>query len=44
MWCFFDVIRLADYNKLTGERLELGDKEAILFTNGEKLWKGYDPD
>ena len=32
---FFDVIRLADYNKLTGERLELGDKEAILFTNGE---------
>ena len=36
---FFDVIRLADYNKLTGERLELGDKEAILFTNGENYGK-----
>ena len=36
---FFDVIRLADYNKLTGERLELGDKEAILFTNEENYGK-----
>ena len=36
---FFDVIRLADYNQLTGERMELGDKEAILFTNGENYGK-----
>ena len=36
---FFDVIGLADYNQLTGERLELGDKEAILFTNGENYGK-----
>lgn len=33
------MIRLADYNQLTGERMELGDKEAILFTNGENYGK-----
>ena len=36
---FFDVIPLADYNQLTGEKMELGDKEAILFTNGENYGK-----
>lgn len=36
---FFDVIPLADYNQLTGEKMELGDKEVILFTNGENYGK-----
>ena len=36
---FFDVIPLADYNQLTGEKMELGDEETILFTNGENYGK-----
>ena len=36
---FFDVIPLADYNQLTGEKMDLGDNEAILFTNGENYGK-----
>lgn len=36
---FFDVIPVADYNQLTGEKMELGEKEAILFTNGENYGK-----
>lgn len=40
---FFDVIRLADYNQLTGERMELGIRKLFFLQMG-KLRKGYDPD